>query len=200
MSRNQVGIQHQPQLQPIGKQEARSHPSTHTHKSHACRGQALCFPSTCKLAGLQFPNRPPSSHTHTHPKSRHCPAILVQEWALSSVWLSWGKQLLTADSGEQNPQLICLKQGSLRSHLCDSLTRPSLGKLGEKRKEERENPTSQETRDRGSKLTTFPSLKPSMATPGNTSTHHCWQVAWALALGKESSTQRRQTLYTDSYL
>lgn len=173
MSRNQVGIQHQPQLQPIGKQEARSRPSTHTRTNPTRAEDKLCaFLQPANWQGCSFQTDLPP-RTHTHPKSRHCPAILVQEWALSSVWLSWGKQLLTADSGEQNPQLICLKQGSLRSHLCDSLTRPSLGKLGEKRKEERENPTSQETRDRGSKLTTFPSLKPSMATPGNTSTHHC---------------------------
>jgi hypothetical protein len=45
-----------------------------------------------------------------------------------------GKQMTTADSEELSPQLICLKQGSLRFHLFDSLARPSLGKLGEKRK------------------------------------------------------------------
>lgn len=113
-----------------------------------------------------------------------------------------GKQMLTADSGEQNPQLICLKQGSLRFHLCDNLTRPSLGKLGEKRREEKEREKTLLAKkpETGSKPIMFPSLKLILTTLGNTSTHHCWQVVWALALGKESSTQWLQTLYTDSHI
>lgn len=133
---------------PAHRETGSQKPSIHTHTQIPCVQRTSFVLSFNLQTDRAAVSKPTSLLTHIHPKSRHCPAILVQEWALSSVWLSWGKQLLTADSGELNPQLICLKQGSLRSHLCDSLTRPSLEKLGEKRKEKRERKPYQQRNQR----------------------------------------------------